>query len=201
MAPPRVIQDNFVFSSLPLSLCFQKRKMKDLMRLTTVTAFRLDGKKSLTHSFFNREGWRPAIFSNLPLAAGFVEPDLDLYVWDAAMRTSAAPTYFPIYKGYVDGGIVANNPSALAYTKACAHFPFITPQNSVVLSLGAGSFPQHVSLLNSMEGSIASGSTDWGLRHWTPVLVNLLLEGDTVTVEMMMQYMLGQLGHYHRCEI
>lgn len=177
---------------------FGDRQMKDLMRMAAVTAFRLDGKKSLTHTFFNRDGWRPAIFSNLPHAAGFVEPDLHLYVWDAAMRTSAAPTYFPIYKGYCDGGVVANNPSALAYTKACAHFPSVTPHNCVVLSLGAGNFPQHVNLVGSADGPLLSGSTDWGLKHWGPVLINLLLEGDTVTVEMMMQYMLGQHGHYHR---
>ena len=56
------------------------RCMGDLVKTTAVVAFRLDGRKSRTHSFFNKEGWRPAVFSNMPRAAGLVEPDLDVKV-------------------------------------------------------------------------------------------------------------------------
>jgi patatin-like phospholipase/acyl hydrolase len=52
------------------------------------------------------------------------------------MRTSAAPTIFPVYNGYVDGGICANNPSVLAVSKVMAHYPEINSRNVVVLSLG-----------------------------------------------------------------
>jgi len=50
------------------------------LQTCAVVAFRLDGRKSRTNSFFDKEGWRPAVFSNMPKAAGFVEPDLDLKV-------------------------------------------------------------------------------------------------------------------------
>lgn len=72
----------------------------------------------------------------MPKGGGLVEPDTDLFVWDAAMRTSAAPTYFPVYNGYVDGGVVANDPSALAVTKVFAHYSHVTARNVTVLSLG-----------------------------------------------------------------
>jgi patatin-like phospholipase/acyl hydrolase len=52
------------------------------------------------------------------------------------MRTSAAPTYFPVFRGYTDGGLVANNPSIVAVSKAMAHYPHVNPTNIAVLSLG-----------------------------------------------------------------
>ena len=82
-----------------------------------------------------------------------VEPDRELKVWDAAMRTSAAPTIFPIFKSYVDGGIVANNPSILAVSKVMAHYKTVSTHNMVVLSLGAGSFPQHTNVFSSSKST------------------------------------------------
>ena len=84
---------------------FGDRMMTDLKKKCSVVSFKLDGGSSSTHRFFGKEGWRPAIFSNMP-RAGNIQPDKSLFVWDAAMRTSAAPTLFPAYKGYIDGGIV-----------------------------------------------------------------------------------------------
>lgn len=120
-----------------MRLYFGDRTMMDLEKTCAVVAFRLDGRKSLTHSFFNTDGWRPAVFTNMPRGGGLVDPDIDLKVWDAAMRTSAAPTFFPVYRGYVDGGIVANNPSVIGASKAMAHYPNVTTRNLAVLSVGA----------------------------------------------------------------
>lgn len=59
---------------------FGERTMGDLQKTCAVIAFRLDGEKSKTHSFFNKEGWRPAVFTNMPRASGLVEPDSNLKV-------------------------------------------------------------------------------------------------------------------------
>ena len=98
----------------------------------------------------------PAVFSNIPKLDGKLEPDLDLYAWDAAMRTSAAPTYFPSHKGYVDGAMFANNPSMLAVSKACAHFPKVTPENTVVLLLASLSLFLSRSLARARALSLVS---------------------------------------------
>lgn len=59
---------------------FGDRRMGDLEKTCAVVAFRLDGRKAKSHSFFNREGWRPAVFCNIPKGSGHVEPDSDLLV-------------------------------------------------------------------------------------------------------------------------
>ena len=48
--------------------------------------------------------WQPAVFSNIPQTVKGSEPaDNDLPVIQAALRTSAAPTLFPLHQGYADG--------------------------------------------------------------------------------------------------
>jgi patatin-like phospholipase/acyl hydrolase len=62
---------------------------------------------------------------------------------DAVLRTTAAPTYFPIYQGYIDGGVVANNPSLVAYSTLLAS-EIVQPQDVVVLSMSTGSNPKGI---------------------------------------------------------
>lgn len=117
------------------------------------------------------------------------------------MRTSAAPTFFPVFRGYVDGGIVANNPSVIGVTKAMAHFPTVTMRNVVVLSIGAGAFPRHDAVFSpgaskntqfrNSSGQQEVWRGDWGYWQWAPLLVDVLLEGDSVTIDMVMHYLLG----------
>jgi predicted acylesterase/phospholipase RssA len=194
---------------------FGDLKMGDLQRLCTVIAFRLDGRRSETHSFFNKEGWRPAILSNMPQGKSDVQPDTDLLVWEAAMMTSAAPTYFPVFKGYTDGGIVANNPSILALSKVMAHFPNINTRNAALLSIGAGNFPRHTEIFSSNDDAGITPSylgarghrrlgvrADWGIKQWVPFLLDILLDGDSITTEMVVHYLLTASGSkmYHRLD-
>jgi hypothetical protein len=41
---------------------------------------------------------------------------------------------------------------------------------------------------------------DWGLSQWSKYLLDILLEGDSVLTEMVMQYMLSKTELYHRID-
>eukprot|EP01042_Synura_sphagnicola_P000799 gene799-885_t len=135
------------------------------------------------------EGLTSQTFLQHVVVNDLVEPDLDL-------------------TGYTDGGIVANNPSVIAVTKAMAHYPHITARNVVVLSIGSGRFPRHAQVFHNGEKDVKWSPTgnqelwraDWGIKQWLPFMLDLLLEGDTVTIEMVMHYLLGNSGLYHRLD-
>jgi uncharacterized protein len=108
--------------------------------------------------------WKPKFFHNFRGA----DSDGQEKIADVALRTSAAPTYFPAYQGYVDGGVVANNPAMSALAQAID--PATGGQqlaNLRLFSIGTGLTPQFVS----------GDMLDWGLAQWAPVLANMMIEG------------------------
>jgi hypothetical protein len=86
-----------------------------LNRKVLVTTFQL--YKAQADSWGQANAWGPLVFHNIPNIPN--NQTASTQVIDAAMSTSAAPTYFPPYNhptfGYcADGGVVANNPAILA---------------------------------------------------------------------------------------
>lgn len=82
---------------------------------------------------------------------------------DVAMATAAAPTFFPVYRTangvpLVDGGIYANNPTAIGVVEALAVLGW-RPEEIRVLSLGCTESPLEVNLDKQNLGLL-----DWGVR-------------------------------------
>ena len=72
---------------------------------------------------------------------GFLFKEL---VWKVARYTSAAPMYFTECDNYMDGGVLANNPSLLAWAviqKYHDHNQLPRPKVAMAVSLGAGVYP------------------------------------------------------------
>jgi patatin-like phospholipase/acyl hydrolase len=101
----------------------------------------------------NRQGvrmWKPKFFHNLDPS----DPDYTERMVDVALRTSAAPAYFPTFDGYIDGGVAANNPAMCALAQALAAGRDLN--EIVLLSIGTGLNPRIVEVQNA----------SWGWLRW-----------------------------------
>lgn len=132
---------------------FGDTTLRELRHLVLIPAFDLDAPATLNMP----RGARARFFTN--------PGDPRLRVVDAAMATSAAPTYFPSHQGMVDGGLVCNNPAACAVAEALKLG--VPPANIRVLAVGTGLSPTMV----------AGEANDWGLIKWAPKLAGLMIGG------------------------
>jgi Patatin-like phospholipase len=151
-----------------------KRRGKNVL----VPAFDLDGKIDEIRT------WKPKIFHNFSGPAG----DGGEMVVDVIVRSSATPIIFPSFQGYVDGTIVATNPSMLALTQAIdAATGGQNLANIRLLSMGAGFFPRY----------IGGTEHDWGLGKWSFVLAPLMSDSQMGISDYQATRLLGS-SRYHR---
>lgn len=158
-----------------------------LQKEVCVTAMRVDGSPSSNMPQVTSGGyWRPAVFTNMPPVPG-VFPDIELSCVDACLRSSAAPTFFPVHQGYVDGGLWANNPTLVALAKGLMHYPDLRRKDVRILSIGTGQW----------RNAISNSSQDMGLAQWSPYLLDLLMDASALNAELSAAYMLNK-DHYCR---
>jgi patatin-like phospholipase/acyl hydrolase len=116
------------------------------------------------------KGYEAIFFTNL-----VNNPTIKETLVNVALSTCAAPIYFPSHNSFIDGGVVANAPTAapLLYTKSLFEHTY-RMTDFRVLSIGTGSYPL----------SIKANTHRWGIMQWsynplnkpqTPLL-NLLLD-------------------------
>ena len=148
----------------------------------------------------SQNSWEPCTISNGPSNAY-----RGISMVDAALATSAAPTYFPPYQvgsyGYfADGGTFANNPSMTAMVEAIYQGYASAPSDVLMLSLGTGVNPVGIS-----PGSV-SNPLDWGVTHWlwpfsngtvpATALLNLTMDATAELAAIQAGQLLG--GNYMR---
>lgn len=135
----------------------------------------------------SKEGWEPAVFHNFDSP----KSSKDLLVVDAIMRSTAAPTYFPVYQKFADGGVWGNNPS-MAAVSACADYMVggIPMKKIAVLSIGTGRYPMN----------LRTSSNDLGIIDWIRGgLIDLLLDGNIESSHYFCKSILGPT--YHRVQL
>ncbi len=113
-------------------------------------------------------------------------------VMDVAMRTTAAPTYYPVYQGYVDGGVVCCNPSVPAIAQAMdpVRGAGVSLSQIYVLSIGLGHARDAVEEAKEKE-------LHWGVFEWleSDLLTTMMLEGVAGVNHYIAQQLLGERGY------
>lgn len=153
-------------------LDLSKRNRKNVL----APAFDLDGKIDGVRT------WKPKIFHN------FTGPQADdgEMVVDVITRSCAMPIEFASFQGYIDGSIVAANPSMLALTQAIdsetgrQNLPDIR-----LLSISSGYFPRF----------IGGTEHDWGLGRWSFVLAPLMVDSQMGISNYQCEHLLGPLRY------
>ena len=205
----------------------ESKTLKSLKRGVIVVCFELDNRK-----LGIERSWTPRLFTNLPYtppgAHGSMkkgsQPDMDERIVDLAMRTSAAPLELPIYQsmegstgksGYVDGGLVANNPAMIALASivgtlagGTARHPAQSPAKSLsqihLLSVGTGR--NLVGTAQFLDPEFNGGSATWGYRQWlldpgNPlVLIDAFLQAGSGAVTWECDIFMGE-RQFHRLDV
>lgn len=168
------------YDSQPLErmLCgiFGDLRLGELQLKVLVSAFDLD---SVVVTKSGVRSWKPKFFHNFEEEGS---DDREQLVVDVAMRTAAVPTYFRIHQGFIDGGVVAGNPSMCALAQALddatgGH----TIAEIALLSIGTGVNPRY---LDTPE-------EDWGFVQWAPHLLAIMFEGDSGIADYQCRRILG----------
>jgi len=181
----------------------QKRLKKILTRLLGPTTLgdihaRYQGNKILMVTSFDLnpvdEAGRPVNFRSVIYNSAFRRDEAQTLV-DLALRTSAGPTYFPIYQQFIDGGVAINHPAmaAVAFALNCNDVPpgapavYLKPtgvpkglcmKSSAdvhVLSLSCGT--SNMNYITRQEIQDRNGG-NWGNLQWIKYLPDLLTEAN-----------------------
>ena len=169
----------------------RKLLLSDLKRNVLVTSFKLDDARV--------KSWSPVFFHNYSHnKPTCIEPWSNEPVVDVALRSAAAPTIFPSHQGYIDGGMMANNPSTAAIAVALANNKGLDIKDIRLLSFGTGYTPTLVK----------TETKNWGVLQWLlnpfnqpkEPLLTILFDGVVQADDFMSREILGE-DHYHRVDL
>jgi patatin-like phospholipase/acyl hydrolase len=161
-------------------------KLADLKPRVLIPSYSLDNQAPDP----SNRTWKPKFFHNFP----GVDTDGESLVVDVALSTSAAPTYFPSHVIYVDGGVIANNPSMSAVAQALdtrnPPAEHAALNEIKLLSIGTGASLQYI----DTKGE----DLDWGDAQWIKPILNVMMDGSVGVADFECQQLLG--NRYCRLE-
>lgn len=122
----------------------------------------------------------------------------DIPLWEVCRAATAAPAYFPAHlatierrrRALIDGGVVANNPTACAIAEAVRLNDDASLRGIVLLSVGTGQTTRPIS---------EREATSWGPLEWAIPIIDVLFDGSADSVDYIATQLLGE-GHYFRMQ-
>ncbi len=163
------------------ALVGEKTTLGQLKRSVLIPAFDLDNHDDPGADRRKPRTWKPKLFHNLEGEGS----DGDALAWKVALYSSAAPTFFPSFEGYIDGGVYANNPSMSALAQIYDHRYQPRPKppldDVLLFSVGAGQN------LKFMEGP----THRLGILRWARHYVPLTMDGTVGVADYECRQMLG----------
>lgn len=179
-------------------------KIEDALREVLIPSYDIELREPI---FFtsNPQAEQPKGYSGRKICTGFT-------MVEAAMATSAAPTFFPPYKldtahytaeGYyalVDGGVFVNNPASLAMMEAMISYKRekakeLLRTETLVVSLGTGSLTRQYSYKKAKN---------WGQIQWALPILNVVMDGQSEGVAYQLNDLMvseGDHRNYYRFQL
>eukprot|EP00727_Mastigamoeba_balamuthi_P005590 m51a1_g1650 putative patatin family protein (738) ;mRNA; f:343511-346434 len=156
------------------------RKLREASKRIVVPAFLLDNRMPV-----GLRSCEVRYMHNLDAAPG-EEDCANVLAADVVMRTTAAPTFFPSFQGFVDGGMFAQDPSNVALEFALSPHRGIEAclEDVCLLSIGTGK------VMRYYEDATDNGH-DWGYMQWVPKLLTIFWDAMVLKSEASCRELLG----------
>lgn len=116
--------------------------------------------------------------------------DLRVPAWKVARATSAAPTYFPSFKGLdsqrlIDGGVWANNPTMVALVESFGTLG-VALKDTHILSIGT------TDALNSRHRKLDRR----GKLGWASEAIDVVMRGQTIAAHNQAKFLVGESNYW-----
>lgn len=146
------------------------------------------------------------VFTRRPVLMRSYDPEFQkVPIWEACKASSSAPVYFPAHvltpdqdspgKMYlIDGGVLANNPSALAIAEAVRLMKgdHLSACDEICLvSVGTGSLTRAIQEEEALH---------WGGMRWVMPLIDVVFDATSDSVGLICERLLKK-ENYHRLQV
>lgn len=164
---------------------YDAKGLEKVLRKVFGSATLGQARKPLLVTSYDTIARKPVVFKS------FKPEHADLPMWEVCRASTAAPTYFPAHPmkvqgracAMIDGGVVANNPTACAIAEALRKDARVDgAQDLVVLSVGTGERSRPIDLKSAQE---------WGAVEWAIPIIDVLFDGNTDAVDYIAQHLVG----------